>query len=335
MTPEAQNPDSETNPSSVPEPPTAQQPVVGQGSPEPVLSVVMNPAIERDSSDDDSPTVVLPMQLVQLDDVGRTDVGRQRNHNEDNFAIRTTVQRVETAQGRQVKARGLYILCDGMGGHASGEVASANAIKFLADFFKDAWDDELPSRDIITQSILEANQRLYDINQDNSSLGSGRMGTTLVMLLLRNTKVAIAHVGDSRIYRYTRKGGLEQVTVDHEVGQLEIQRGVDPDVAYSRSDAFQLTQALGPRDCDYVAPDVTLLEINEDTLFLLCSDGLSDNDLLEEYCESHVKPLLSSRTNLDAGISELVELANDYNGHDNITLIAVRAKVKPDLATLR
>jgi len=161
------------------------------------------------------------------------------------------------------------------------------------------------------------------------------MGTTLVMLLVQDTEVAIAHVGDSRLYRYTRKRGLEQITIDHEVGQREIQRGVDPDIAYARPDAYQLTQALGPRDEHFIKPDVQYLELNEDTLLLLCSDGLTDNDLLENHWQSHIEPLISSQANLDQGVRQLIDLANQCNGHDNITAIAVRAKVRPNLEHLR
>ena len=284
---------------------------------------------------DDSPTVVLPMQLVNLDDAGRTDVGRQRNHNEDQFFIRTTVIRQESIQGRSLKAKGLYVLCDGMGGHARGDVASAKAVQYLKTFFEDHWlDNQLPTEAIIREGILGANADLYNSNQESNSYGSGRMGTTLVMMLVQDSKIAIAHVGDSRAYRYTRKNHLEQITVDHELGQVEIQRGVDPDVAYSLPDAYQLTQALGPRDNEFVVPDIRFMEVNEDTLFLLCSDGLSDNELLHEYQDTHVQPLLSSRNNIEAGVMQLIDLANEYNGHDNITAIAIRMKVKPNMASL-
>lgn len=284
---------------------------------------------------DDSPTVVLPMQLVNLDDAGRTDVGRQRNHNEDQFFIRTTVIRQESIQGRSLKAKGLYVLCDGMGGHARGDVASAKAVQYLKTFFEDHWlDNQLPTEAIIREGILGANADLYNSNRESNSYGSGRMGTTLVMMLVQDSKIAIAHVGDSRAYRYTRKNHLEQITVDHELGQVEIQRGVDPDVAYSLPDAYQLTQALGPRDNEFVVPDIRFMEVNEDTLFLLCSDGLSDNELLHEYQDTHVQPLLSSRNNIEAGVMQLIDLANEYNGHDNITAIAIRMKVKPNMASL-
>lgn len=292
-----------------------------------------------DVEGDDSPTIVLPMQLFSLDDAGQTDVGRQRSHNEDRFGIETQIRKTQTLSGKVVHARGLYILCDGMGGHASGEVASQLAVETLRNYFKQYWqesdeqkkDAKLPTVEVIREAIQLANKVIYNVNQEGSRSGSGRMGTTLVMLLVQDTEAAIAHVGDSRMYRYTRKRGLEQMTLDHEVGQREIARGVEPEIAYGRPDAYQLTQALGPRDEYFVNPDIQFFEVNEDMVLILASDGLTDNDLLENYCQTHVAPLVSSQTNLDHGVNKLVELANQYNGHDNITAIAVRAKVRPNL----
>lgn len=285
---------------------------------------------DRDRGDD-LPTVVLPMQLVGLDDAGGTDIGRDRNRNEDYFGIQTQVSRQENPLGRSVQARGLYILCDGMGGHAGGEVASAMAVETLKRYFQENWGEEMPPAEVIRDGILLANQAIYDINQQNARSGNARMGTTLVMVLVQNTQVAIAHVGDSRLYRLTRKRPLEQVTVDHEVGQREIQRGVEPAIAYSRPDAYQLTQALGPRDENFVRPDIQFLELNEDTLFLLCSDGMSDRDVLENNWQSHLLPLMSSRANLEQGLRELIDFANQQNGHDNITALLIRTKVRPNL----
>ena len=293
---------------------------------------------------DNEPTIVLPMQLFNLDDVGRTDVGRQRPHNEDYFGIETQVLKLESPTGRTVQVRNLYVLCDGMGGQADGEIASALAVDTLRRYFKSQWQNapfsetgysSLPGPEVLTEAVQLANKAIFDINQQNARSGSGRMGTTLVMALVQNTEVAIAHVGDSRLYRYTRKRGLEQITVDHEVGQREIQRGATPETAYARPDAYQLTQALGPRDEHFVKPDVQYVELNEDTLLLLCSDGLTDNDLLETHYRTHIEPLLSSQANLEQGVGQLIELANRYNGHDNITAIVIRAKVRPDLAHLR
>lgn len=299
---------------------------------------------------DDMPTIVLPMQLSSLEESARTDVGQQREHNEDFFSLSTQITKAERPSGRVVQGRGMYILCDGMGGHAGGEVASQLAVETLQNFFQEYWvtqesaqsgpgwntlSNQLPPSTIIRKGIHLANQAIYDRNQDDSRMGNGRMGTTLILVILCGTSVAVAHVGDSRVYRYTRKRGLEQITIDHEVGQREIQRGVDPEIAYSRMDAYQLTQALGPRDESYVEPDVQFIELAEDTLLLLASDGLTDNDLLETHWQTHLDPMMSSQMSLDQGVRQLVDLANEVNGHDNITAIAIRAKVRPNLDQLR
>lgn len=300
---------------------------------------------DGETESDDTPTVVLPMQLSSLEHVGRTDIGRQRDHNEDYFGIKAEIAKVESPSSKTVHARGLYVLCDGMGGHAGGEVASALAVDTLRQYFQTHWWDaqdeadpqeqKLPPPEVIREAIYQANKAIYDVNQQNARSGSGRMGTTLVMVLLQDTEVAVAHVGDSRLYRFSRKRGLEQVTIDHEVGQREIQRGVDPDIAYGRPDAYQLTQALGPRDENFVSPDVQFVELNEDSLLILCSDGLTDNNLLETHWKTHIEPLLSSQTNLEQGVCRLIDLANQYNGHDNITALVIQAKVRPNLEQLR
>ena len=293
-----------------------------------------NEKIYASGEGDDLPTVVLPMQLLSLMDAGYTDIGRQRQHNEDYFGIQTTIKKQESALGKNVQGRGLYIVCDGMGGHAAGEVASAMAVENLQRYFQLNWKDELPSKEIIREGILAANQAIYDVNQQNARSGSGRMGTTLVMALVQDTNIMIAHVGDSRIYGYTRKRGLEQITVDHEVGQREIQRGVDPTVAYARADAYQLTQALGPRSNNFINPDIHSMEVNEDTMLILCSDGLSDGNLLETNSQTYLHPLMSSSANLEQGLNKLTEFANRQNGHDNITAILVRLKVRPNQQSL-
>jgi protein phosphatase len=276
------------------------------------------------------PTLLLPMTLFSLEDVGSTDVGRQREHNEDFFGIETTINKLDIPGDRTLQARGLYILCDGMGGHAGGEVASKLAVHTLKQYFETHWQsNQLPDENTIRAAVQLANQAIYDLNQQDARAGVGRMGTTLVMALMQDTQVAVAHVGDSRLYRLSHQRGLEQVTTDHEVGQREILRGIDPDIAYGRPDAYQLTQALGPREASYVNPDVQFLELSEDTLLILTSDGLSDNDLVEHHWHTHLEPLLTSEANLNQGLANLIDLANHYNGHDNITAILIRAKVRP------
>jgi protein phosphatase len=131
--------------------------------------------------------------------------------------------------------------------------------------------------------VLLANKAIFEINQKDRRSGSARMGTTLVAVLVQDTQFAVAHVGDSRLYRLRKGQALEKLTSDHEVGQREIKRGVDPETAYARPDAYQLTQALGPRDSNFLKPEVQFLDLCEDTLLILASDGLTDNDLLETH----------------------------------------------------
>jgi len=283
------------------------------------------------SSDfEEQATAMIPMQLRDVTDASCTDIGVQRDHNEDFFGVKTLVEKGENNIESNLSARGLYIVCDGMGGHAAGEVASAMAVENLQKYFKANWKKELPDLAQIESGIHLANKALYQINIENSRSGSGRMGTTLVMAFLHDTQLAIAHVGDSRIYQITRKQGLEQLTLDHEVGQREINRGVEPVIAYGRPDAYQLTQALGPRDNNYVRPDIQFMEITEDCLLLLCSDGLSDNDLLEQNWQEYLEPLISSSSDLQSGLFKLIDFANEHNGHDNITAVLVRVKLKPN-----
>ncbi|PSF29839.1 serine/threonine protein phosphatase [Aphanothece hegewaldii CCALA 016] len=280
---------------------------------------------------DECSTAVIPMQMLSLTDAGYTDNGRQRRHNEDCFGIDSQVKKQQSNRGQRTQARGLYIVCDGMGGHAAGEVASAMAVLTLQRYFADCWGQELPDQETLTKGVFCANQAIYKVNQEKASQGSGRMGTTLVMALIQNTRMAIAHVGDSRIYRISRKWGLEQLSVDHEVGQRAIQEGVEPKIAYARSDAYQLTQALGPHDDYYLKPDIQFFDIVEDNLFLLCSDGLSDHQFIETHWQSHLSPLISSQFNLEEGLYKLIALANQKNGHDNITAILIRVKVQPNV----
>jgi protein phosphatase len=217
-----------------------------------------------------------------------------------------------------------------MGGHAGGEVASKLAVNTIRKYFQETWTSaESPNQESIKEAVYLANQAIYDLNQQQARSGMGRMGTTLVMLLLQDHQAAIAHVGDSRLYCLTNREGLVQLTIDHEVGQREISRGVDPTIAYGRADAYQLTQALGPRDQNYLHPDVSFFDIHEDMLLLLVSDGLSDNECLETHWQTHLQPLLSYDSDLEMGIQDLIELGNEYNGHDNITAILVRVKVCP------
>jgi protein phosphatase len=291
------------------------------------LSAPLAPVSADLSGDREAPTIALAQKLIDLEDAAATHTGKKRDHNEDCFGIVSRVERQHNPKGQTISARGLYVLCDGMGGHEGGEIASAMTVDLLRDYFATRWGDTLPDEQTIREGIVEANEAVFEINQKKAAQGSGRMGTTLVLVLVQDQNIAVAHVGDSRCYGITPTQGLIQLTLDHEVGQQQILRGVDPDIAYGRPDSYQLTQAIGPRDRNYIAPDIRFFELQEDTLILLASDGLTDNQLLENYWLTNVAPLLSPNSNLQEGVDRLIDFANDYNGHDNITALVVRAKM--------
>jgi protein phosphatase len=308
---------------SVDMPPSAGQLGAEDGS----IDDLITEMFDLEEASGELPTILMPSRLLSVEAAGITDVGQNRQHNEDFFVIDNRVTHLCNPDSSQVYARGLYILCDGMGGHDQGEVASRMAAETLALHFAEHWQVCLPSEAEIRDAILQTNQTLYDLNESQTRLGPGRMGTTMVLALLQDKQLRFAHVGDSRLYQFTYCGGLKQLTIDHEVGQRDIARGIKPKVAYARPSAYQLTQAMGPRAGHCLNLEVQDLTLNEDCLFLLCSDGMSDNHLLERYWETHLRPLLNFQIPLDEGLYNLVALANAENGHDNISVVGVRVKL--------
>jgi protein phosphatase len=274
----------------------------------------------------DPEPIVVPT-VRELSAAAATDVGQQRDHNEDFYSIETCCRIKQNPGDSSTEYRGLYILCDGMGGHAAGEVASSMAIQELQKYWAEHWQAVLPSEEEIQQAIIFTNQALFEINQSKEAAGNGRMGTTLVLVMVQDNQVAIAHVGDSRCYILETSGQPVQITLDHEVGQREILRGVEPEIAYGRPDSYQLTQAIGPRDENSIDPEIQFFSLREDTLILLASDGLTDQDLLELHGEELLQPMVKKEISLAAGVDNLVDFANSYNGHDNITAIAVLVSI--------
>ncbi len=266
-------------------------------------------------------------QQIQIKYAALTDVGRLRDHNEDGFRCFTQTMVAESHnQGRFETTRSLFVLCDGMGGHAGGEVASAMALDAIAESFKPFWTAELPGEQKLREIIANANQTIFNLNDSESRREAGRMGTTLLILATCNNNIAIAHVGDSRIYQITATG-IQQLTRDHEVAIQLIDQGMAPEIALARPDAHQLTQALGPNTNQYVNPDLKFFRIETPSLFLLCSDGLCDNDVVEKNWQEYLHPLLASDSNLNDGIERLVQLGNSLNGYDNITAIAINCQL--------
>lgn len=273
-------------------------------------------------------------RITHLDWAAVTDVGKQRHQNEDDFyaSCQTIASQTKSSTPERID-RGLFVVCDGMGGHAGGEIASAMAVGGIADHFQFFWTDNLPTGEQVVSIVRAVNQSIFLQNEQNSRQDYGRMGTTLVMMALYNTQVVLAHVGDSRIYRITNqpRPQCEQMTRDHEVGNRLIDQGVPPEVAWTRHDAHQLTQALGPNDSHRIEPAISAFEVEESCLFLLCSDGLCDNGFVENYWKTHLLSLLDRGYHLQDSLQDVVDLCNnEVNGHDNLTAILVRCLVEND-----
>lgn len=251
---------------------------------------------------------------------GKTDVGMVRSNNEDNFSIDEEL--------------GLFLVADGMGGHASGEIASDMAVEILIDSYQRAlkgknqtfvgsYHKTLSSAsNRLLSSARIANMAIFEAAQKNGK--HHMMGTTLVALLLQEPTAILAHVGDSRIYRI-RDVSIEQMTQDHSLVNQQLKLGlITEDEARSSKAKNIITRAIGLRRS--VVIDVTEQTIQEDDRFVLCSDGLTDlikdNEILDV--------VLSNKGDLSEACDRLIEMANQKGGHDNITVILVHLRnVRP------
>ena len=233
------------------------------------------------------------MRIVEH--AGRTDVGRQRSANEDDFVL----------------APPFFAVADGMGGAKAGEVASAMA----TEVFVGESDSGEPAETQLARILREANRRIYDLAvADESHRG---MGTTLTAAKVTGDEISLAHVGDSRAYRM-RDGELEQLTKDHSlVAELERSGQITPEAAEHHPQRSIITRALGPEP--EVEVDTYTVTGREGDLFLICSDGLTSMISDEE-----IGSILRSADSLDAAADALVRAANQSGGKDNITVVLFR-----------
>jgi hypothetical protein len=159
------------------------------------------------------------------------------------------------------------------------------------------------------------------------------MGTTMVMALVYGHEVYIAHVGDSRVYRITRTG-CHQMTLDDDLASREVRLGY---TLYRESlcnpAAGSLYQALGMNSSTNLHPTVRRLVVDEECIFLLCSDGVSDCDRIEQNWQTEILPVLEGKFDLHAAAHRLINMANTLNGHDNSTIALLHCKVKQPLET--
>jgi PPM family protein phosphatase len=252
-------------------------------------------------------------QPLRVEVAGETNVGRKRNHNEDSLAIFSEF--------------GLYVVADGMGGHASGEVASKMAIDTLREFFSATADD--PERtwpykmdrskgyeeNRLITGIKLANLRIFEAAQrDPRQRG---MGTTIVSIFAVVDGVYVAHVGDSRVYRI-RESAIEQLTEDHSLlnDYIKMKRLSAAEIA-NFPHKNVIVRALGMKDT--VKVDTRFEVPRADDIVLLCSDGLSG-----PVSDDKILAIVEGSTDLKTAARRLIEAANENGGPDNITVVLAR-----------
>lgn len=258
---------------------------------------------------------------LRYDAAAKTDVGQKRQGNEDRFCLDP--------------ALGLYVVADGMGGHAAGEVASRLAVETIQEWmgkYLSGADAAMmgpadgarsAEANFLLSSIRLANRIIFDAAKDR--LEYAGMGTTVVAALAQDDRVVLAHVGDSRIYRI-RRDQIVQVSRDHSFVQQQVDRGVlSAAEAHQSQYRHMITRALGLKET--VDVDLTEQPGRPGDVLVLCSDGLSD--LLDD--EEILAAVRDHAADLDRACQALVDRANAKGGDDNITVLVVRAHAGDDV----
>ena len=248
-----------------------------------------------------------------------SDVGRVRKANEDCFG--------ELLSSESNGNGSLFIVCDGMGGHVGGAVASQTAVNSIKDFFRKEYYPD-PSK-AVEQSILFANQKVYQLSQERSDLKG--MGTTCVVLLQRDNEIYIAHVGDSRIYLHTKKQ-IHRLTKDHsyvqslvDMGEIVEMDGLSIDEQMEKHPrSNELSRAIGiRRDVNVEVCPTPIYALSGDT-FLLCTDGLTG--LVNDRTISNT---LNNNIDNKKIANALISMANNAGGKDNITVSLITVTESP------
>ncbi|MBV8049554.1 MAG: Stp1/IreP family PP2C-type Ser/Thr phosphatase [Acidobacteriaceae bacterium] len=255
----------------------------------------------------------MPATTVSVQAAGKTDVGSVRTNNEDNFGIDL--------------AHRIFVLCDGMGGEAAGEVASNLAVETILSHFLSPTEAEsttvlYPAYETLPESARElgiaiqlANRAVFSEASRNAAHAG--MGTTVVAVLFNNDSFSVAHLGDSRLYR-VRAGTVEQLTTDHSLVMEQVRRGLlTPEEARHSQMQNLITRALGARET--AEPDLETHEAVPGDMLLLCSDGFS-----RFVPEEKTINLLARSEDLQQCCDSLVEAAKESGSDDNITCVLVR-----------
>ena len=245
-------------------------------------------------------------EIVRYAAAALSDLGSKRPSNEDSYGL----------SGEH----GVYLVCDGMGGAAAGEIASSMAVDAVLRRLRNRAESgpgAAPLEDSIEVAIRAANEAIHSRSQHDPQLNG--MGTTLAGLVTEGRRVLVFNVGDSRCYRL-RESRLEQISLDHSLVEEQVRMGrMTHEQAQRSSLRNVITRALGTQPS--VEPDLFPLEAEAGDIFLLCSDGLTG-----EVSDAQIESLLAADLPLDEICSSLVAAANQAGGHDNITCLLVRAE---------
>ncbi|MCH7536627.1 MAG: Stp1/IreP family PP2C-type Ser/Thr phosphatase [Proteobacteria bacterium] len=252
---------------------------------------------------------------AKIDFAELSDTGRVREHNEDAIG--------------SIGEIGLMVLADGMGGYNAGEIASGIAVQIVTEMASDGANrerrDDIDSHSglmrqsiVLRDAVYRANKIIYQTAQSKTDCEG--MGTTIVACMFYDNKISIAHVGDSRAYRL-RAGELEQVTLDHSLLQELVDRGFySAEEAQRSTNRNYVTRALGVEAT--VDVEVHEYEVLPDDIYLLCSDGLPD---MVEDDDIHLT-ISTFNASLDVVGQQLVDLANDHGGRDNVSVMLAQVK---------
>jgi serine/threonine protein phosphatase PrpC len=276
---------------------------------------------------------------LDVEIVTQTDQGPNRKRNED-ACYPTSTQKVTISRSKSIDLeKPLLIVCDGIGGHEGGNIASNLAIETLTTVLDTripkaiGYEKKVDTTEVVREGIQISNDAISDRNDQEGRSDRQRMGTTIVLARVEGQRLQLVHVGDSRAYRITTRG-CYQLTVDDDIASREVRLGYTLyRDALQRSGTGALTQALGMVSSSLLHPRIQTSFIDEDCIYLLCSDGLSDYDRIEQFWAQELIPVLHGRIQLADACQNLIEIANAHNGHDNVTVGLLYCRV-PDETVL-